>query len=503
MLDSRSSGILLHPTSLPSPYGIGDLGDGAYRFVDFLQSSDQKIWQILPLGPTGAGNSPYSSYSALAGNPLLINLDLLHKDGLLTQDQINRAKGVFAHVDAGWVNYDLVLREKYIYFAKAFEAFKTKSTTDTYYQKFLQFTKDYSYWLDDYALYMALKDENSNQPWFKWDKAVAKRETQAIADWTDKLSEQIKYQKFLQFSFFSQWSNLKKYANDRGVKIFGDIPIYVAHDSVDVWANQELFCLDGKGEASLMAGVPPDYFSATGQLWGNPVYDWEKLKATNFAWWIQRIKGMLEYVDIMRIDHFRGFEAYWAVPQGETTAMNGKWLKAPGDEFFDLLQKELGDLPIVAEDLGVITPEVEALRDKYDFPGMKILHFAFDDDRENVFLPFNYTNPNCVVYTGTHDNNTTVGWFDQRSHDERQRVIDYIECIGNKGIHWSMISLAMSSVAKMAVFPAQDILGLGTSAKMNTPGTVDNNWAWRYTEGALHDGITGHLRYITYLYGRK
>nr|AHB52791.1 MalQ-D enzyme [Cyanobacterium sp. CLg1] len=503
MLDRRSSGILLHPTSLPSPYGIGDLGNGAYRFVDFLQESDQKIWQVLPLGPTGAGNSPYLAYSALAGNPLLISLDILYGDGLLTQEDLNSIKGVFASVDSSKVHFDLVIEHKFTIIAKAFDAFKEKPQEDEYYQQFIKFTKDYSYWLDDYALYMALKDYNEAEPWFQWEESIAKRDATAIAEWTDKLSEEIEYQKFLQFSFFRQWRNLKNYANERGIQIFGDIPIYVAHDSVDVWANQSIFRLDEKGAASLMAGVPPDYFSATGQLWGNPVYDWEKLEKTKFAWWIQRIKGMLEYVDIMRIDHFRGFEAYWGVPQGETTAMNGEWLKAPGDKFFTLLKQELGELPIVAEDLGVITPAVEALRDKYDFPGMKILHFAFDSGRDNVFLPYNYINPNCVVYTGTHDNDTTIGWFDKRSDEDRQKVIDYLGCICDKGIHWSMINLAMSSVANLAIFPIQDILGLGSDAKMNTPGTVENNWTWRYTDGALHDGIMGHLRYVTYLYGRK
>ena len=504
MFDRRLSGILLHPTSLPGPYGIGDLGNGAYRFIDFLQQSDQKIWQILPLGPTGAGNSPYLAYSALAGNPLMISPDILYGDGLLTEGDLASIKQVFNSQDSSHVNYGLVIQEKFAYYLKAFEAFQEKEGDDEYRQEFIQFCQDYKYWLDDYALYMALKEDSEGAAWFQWEESIAKREPEAIAKWQTKLVDEIEYQKFLQFCFFRQWRHLKQYANERGIQIFGDIPIYVAHDSVDVWANQSIFRLDDKtGAVSLMAGVPPDYFSATGQLWGNPVYNWEKLQQTNFAWWVQRIKGMLEYVDIMRIDHFRGFEAYWGVPEGETTAMNGQWFTSPGDQFFSILKQELGELPIVAEDLGVITPEVEALRDKYGFPGMKILHFAFDSDRSNPFLPYNYVNHNCVVYTGTHDNDTTLGWFEKRSFEDKQKVVDYLGCIGEKGIHWSLISLAMSSVANVAIFPLQDILGLGSWAKMNTPSTVENNWTWRYSYDDLNEGLRGHLAYITYLYGRK
>jgi 4-alpha-glucanotransferase len=502
MFDRRLSGILLHPTSLPSAYGIGDLGNGAYRFVDFLANSDQQVWQILPLGPTGAGNSPYLAYSALAGNPLMISLDILYGDGLLTEEDLETIKTVFAAKKKSRVNYDLVIKEKYPLYRKAFDAFQDQEDEE-YKQEFTQFCEDYSYWLEDFSLYMALKDYHQGSAWFQWDEAIAKRNPEAISQWQMKLGHEMFYHKFLQFSFFKQWRNLKEYANEKNVKIFGDIPIYVAHDSVDVWANQENFCLDAKtGAAALMAGVPPDYFSETGQLWGNPVYDWEVLAENNFAWWIQRIKGMLEYVDIMRIDHFRGFEAYWAVPEGETTAVNGEWLTAPGDEFFKVLEEELGVLPIVAEDLGVITPEVEALRDKYKFPGMKVLHFAFDSDRANGFLPYNYSDRNCVVYTGTHDNDTTVGWFEKRSFNEKQKVVDFMGGICNEGIHWSLIRLALASVANLAIFPVQDLLGLGSDSKMNTPGTIEDNWSWRYEEDVLTDDISGHLKYITYLYGR-
>lgn len=504
MFDRRLSGILLHPTSLPSPYGIGDLGGGAYGFVDFLVDSGQQVWQILPLGPIGHGNSPYSAYSALAGNPLLISLDILCQDGFLTEEDLQELIEFLQakNPSTDRVNYELVIESKTPLFKKACETFKNQAGEENW-QQFHSFCQNYAYWLDDYALFMALKQANNDLPWYQWDSAIASRQPQILQKWRQRLESDIFYQQFLQFTFFRQWTSLKEYANEKKVQIFGDIPIYVAHDSVDVWANQEIFCLDEEtGEAALMAGVPPDYFSETGQLWGNPVYKWEKLEEDNFKWWVQRIKGMLEYVDIMRIDHFRGFEAFWAVPQGETTAINGEWVTAPGEAFFDILEQELGTLPIIAEDLGVITPEVEALRDKFNFPGMKVLHFAFDSDRANSFLPFNYTNRNCVVYTGTHDNNTTVGWFEDRSHSERARVTDFTGGICNEGIHWTLIRLALSSVANLAIFPVQDLLGLGTKAKMNTPGTVEDNWSWRYHPNGLTQDIASHLKHLTNLYGR-
>lgn len=504
MLDRRLSGILLHPTSFPSDYGIGDLGNAAYKFIDFLEESLQQIWQILPLGPTGHGNSPYSCYSALAGNPLLISLDILYGDGFLEKEDLEELKKLLKKKKQpiNKVNYDLVIETKFPLLKKAFTNFR-KQTSEEKWQEFHDFCENCAYWLDDYTLFMALKKANNNIPWYEWDQKLVSREPQSLQQATESLKEEIYFQKFLQFSFFSQWTNLKKYANKKGVKIFGDVPIYVAHDSVDVWANQTIFSLDEKTkEAKLMAGVPPDYFSETGQLWGNPVYDWEELEKDDFKWWVQRIKGMLDYVDIMRIDHFRGFESYWAVPQGETTAMKGKWIKAPGEEFFDILAEELGTLPIIAEDLGVITKEVEKLRDKYDFPGMKILHFAFDSDRANPFLPFNYTNRNCVVYTGTHDNDTTVGWFEKRSYGEKARVTDFTGGICQQGIHWTLIRLAMSSVANLAIFPVQDLLGLGSNSKMNTPGTVEDNWNWRYYPNVLTEDISGYLKHLTTLFGR-
>ena len=499
MFDRRASGILVHPTSLPSKYGIGDLGKEAYNLIDFLSESLQQVWQILPIGPTGFGNSPYLSYSALAGNPLLISLETLVENELLSQADLDS----LPEYPLDRVDFDLVIATKIPLLQKASQNFQAKANKKQQ-QEFQQFCSSHSYWLDDYALFMAIKEHLESASWHTWDEDIVKRTPEAIAKWSDLLSAEIYFQKFIQFEFFSQWKSLKKYANKLGIKIFGDIPIYVAHDSVDVWANQELFCLDPKtGEAASMAGVPPDYFSATGQLWGNPVYDWKKLEATNFEWWVKRIEGMLDYVDIMRIDHFRAFEAYWAVPQGEETAMNGEWVEAPGEAFFNVLKADLGELPIVAEDLGVITPEVEALRDKFAFPGMKILHFAFDSDRANPFLPFNYHNRNCVVYTGTHDNNTTIGWFEARSPEDNERVIDYLGCICPEGIHWSMIRLAMGSVANLSIYPIQDIFGLGANAKMNLPGTVEDNWTWRYRSEALCQEFSDRLKHLTYLYGRQ
>ena len=498
MFDSRVSGILLHPTSLPSPFGIGDLGDDAYQFVDFLAEADQQIWQILPIGPTGFGNSPYLSYSALAGNPLLISPQKLYEDKFLTESDLAQ----LPDYPMGKVDYDLVIATKIPLLKKASENFKAQATKTQLadWEKFCDRHKD---WLDDYALFMAIKEANEGKGWHQWDEDIASRQPKAIAAWTNRLSESIFFHKFMQYQFFSQWKELKVYANENGVKIFGDIPIYVAHDSADVWANPEIFRLDEETkEPALMAGVPPDYFSATGQLWGNPVYNWKELAKTDFKWWIKRVEGILEYVDIIRIDHFRGFEAFWAVEQGEKTAMNGEWMKAPGEEFFTLLKKQLGDLPIVAEDLGVITPEVEALRDDFGFPGMKILHFAFDSDRANPFLPFNYVNRNCIVYTGTHDNNTTIGWFYERSEEAQASVVDYLGGACPEGVNWALIRLAMGSVANAAIFPLQDILGLGTEAKMNTPSYAEGNWDWRYQTDMLSSDPKNHLKHLTCLYGR-
>lgn len=556
MISYRASGILLHPTSLPSRFGIGELGSTARRFVDFLAQTGQQFWQVLPLGPTGYGNSPYMCYSALAGNPLLISLEVLHQQGLLSDEQLSH----YPAFNLDQIEFDRIILTQYPLFRHAWDRFQAvalRNTEDIHalefrYQSELQayqaqqaqlqllresnqeslenqaaavmpevilsepvkpivhswldfeaFCYDKADWLDDYALFMALKAEHKSQSWYDWDPAIAWRNPDAIATWTANLHPEIQFQKFLQYQFFKQWSELKQYANDRRIQIIGDIPIYVAHDSADVWANPQNFQLDKTtGAVAQMAGVPPDYFSETGQLWGNPVYDWDYLQKTNFDWWIKRFEAMLDLVDWIRVDHFRGFEAYWSVPQGEETAMNGTWVKAPGETFFKVLKDRLGSLPILAEDLGVITPEVEALRDRYEFPGMKVLQFAFGSDPGNVFLPFNYPR-NCLVYTGTHDNDTTVGWFEKLGGWERDNLLIHLGCVSPMGIHWDLIRIALNSVANLAIIPFQDLFGLGSDARMNFPGIAEGNWAWRYRSDAIETTwIRDRLRYLTERSGR-
>ncbi|MEH2375293.1 4-alpha-glucanotransferase [Nostoc sp.] len=493
----RSSGILLHPTSFPSRFGVGDLGLEAYRFIDFLKESHQQYWQVLPLGPTGYGNSPYMCYSAMAGNPLLISPEKLLEDGLLSEEDFANLPGFPVEK----VDFEQVVPIKIGLLKKACENFRVNATPIQH-KEFEGFCDSKAYWLDNYALFMALKDANDNGNWYTWEPEIVKRDPQALDQVQDRLKEEIFYYKFIQFEFFRQWSELKSYANMRGIDIIGDIPIYVAHDSADVWAHPDIFCLDKEtGAAAQMAGVPPDYFSATGQLWGNPVYNWEELQKQDFKWWVQRFEAMLDYVDIIRIDHFRGFEAYWSVAQGEETAMNGKWVQAPGDAFFEVIRQKLGKLPVLAEDLGVITPEVEALRDKYEFPGMKILQFAFGSDPANPFLPFNYPR-NAVVYTGTHDNDTTVGWFNSANDNEKQNLLLYLGSISPEGIHWDLIRLALSSIANQAIIPLQDILGLGNEARMNFPSVAEGNWEWRYQTAGLTEELGDRLKVLTRLNGR-
>jgi 4-alpha-glucanotransferase len=494
----RSSGILLHPTSFPSRFGIGDLGLEAYRFIDFLRESDQQYWQVLPLGPTGFGNSPYMCYSAMAGNPFLISPEKLCDENLLSREDFDNLPEF--HLDK--VNFEQVIPIKTNLLKKACQNFKAKAT-EIQQKEFAGFCDSKAYWLNDYALFMALKDDNNGASWYQWDKALAKRQPEAIKKAEEKLKELIFYYKFTQFQFFQQWSELKNYANMVGIDIIGDIPIYVAHDSADVWSNPEIFALDPKtGEVALMAGVPPDYFSETGQLWGNPVYNWEELEKQGFKWWIQRFEALLDYVDIIRIDHFRGFEGFWAVPQGEETAMNGEWVKASGDAFLTTLRDKLGKLPILAEDLGIITPEVEALRDKFEFPGMKVLHFAFGSDPGNSFLPFNVPR-NSVIYTGTHDNDTTVGWFNTANDWEKRNLSLYLGSYSPDGIHWDLIRLALSSVANQAIIPFPDVLGLNTDARMNYPSTAQGNWEWRYRKEAIYQEMVTKLQILTNLFGRS
>ncbi len=488
---------MLHPTSLPSRFGIGELGLEAYRFIDFLVESSQQLWQILPLGPTGYGNSPYACFSALAGNPLLISLEQLQEQGLLTEEDFAE----LPEFPVDQVDFDQVIKTKIPLLQKACENFRTKGSPIQQ-KEFITFCESKTHWLDDYALFMSIREAHNGASWHNWERNISKSHPEVLEEWRQRLESQVYFHKFLQFEFFRQWSKLKLYANSLGIQIIGDIPIYVAHDSADVWAHPEIFTLDEETrEPSLMAGVPPDFFSSTGQLWGNPVYKWDKLQQDNFAWWVERFESLLEYVDIIRIDHFRGFQAYWVVDRGETTAINGRWVEAPGTEFFQVLNDKLGKLPIMAEDLGEITPEVYELRDRFDFPGMKILHFAFGGGPDNPYLPFIYPR-NCVVYTGTHDNNTTVGWFNELSEGEKENVLRYLGALSSEGINWDLIRLAVGSVANQAIIPLQDILGLGGEAQMNFPGKATGNWGWRYQPGALTEELRDRLKALTYTYGR-
>ncbi len=491
----RASGILLHPTSLPSPYGIGELGSSAKRFIDFLAETSQQFWQVLPLGPTGYGNSPYMCYSAIAGNPLLISLEILCENGLLDWVAADRLK----HFSWNHVEFDAVIAAKMPLLRQASDAFKAQTGQQL---AFTQFCTEKAHWLEDYALFMALKGANQGMPWYSWDRPIANREPDALQTARTQLADDIYFHKFLQFEFFRQWTLLKQYANQKRVQIIGDIPIYVAHDSADVWANPDNFALEAEtGVVAQMAGVPPDYFSETGQLWGNPVYNWEYLQQHGFRWWIQRFEAMLDYVDWIRIDHFRGFEAYWSVPAGEETAINGEWITAPGEGFFTALEQSLGQLPILAEDLGVITPEVEALRDRFEFPGMRVLHFAFGSDPGNAFLPFNYVR-NCLVYTGTHDNNTTIGWWESASEWERNNLLIHMGDVSHAGIHWDLIRVAMSSIANLSIVPMQDVLGCGGDGRMNFPSVPEGNWEWRYREDMVTDDMRHRLNTFTHRFGR-
>lgn len=493
---TRVSGILLHPTSFPGRFGIGDLGNEAHGFVDWLVSAGQKVWQTLALGPTGYADSPYASFSALAGNPLLISPDRLAEDGDLSpQDLVDPPPFPAERVDFGWViDYKTGLLHR------AARRFFERAPAQRRAQ-FDQFCHDNQRWLDDFALFMAVKAEHELVIWTQWEESIALRRPEALAHWRDKLAGEIRFHKYAQFQFFHQWQALRHYANGRGVQIMGDIPIFVAHDSADVWAHPELFYLDERGQPTIVAGVPPDYFSATGQRWGNPIYRWDLLERDGYRWWIERVRQTFELVDLLRIDHFRGFEAYWEIPASEPTAVVGRWVKGPGAKLFHALKNALGELPIVAEDLGVVTPGVVALREQFGFPGMKVLQFAFDSDTTNPYLPFNLDH-DCVIYTGTHDNDTIRGWYASISEKKRDKVRLYMGIDGHD-INWDLIRLALSSVADMAIVPLQDVLSLGTEARMNLPGEPSGNWQWRYRRGALTDLPAQRLRTLNELYGRQ
>ena len=503
----RKSGILLHITSLPGKAGVGNFGDDAYRFVDFLQRAGQSLWQVLPLGPPGYGNSPYQCYSAFAGNPLLISLDQLQREGWLEALDLAPAP----HFPEDAVDFDHVLAHQQRFLHVAYKRFENDASAEQR-AELDQFAKTHSSWLDDYALFQAIKQANGGRAWHTWRSALRSREPEALAAARNELADAIAFERFVQYHVFRQWKALKRYANERGISIIGDIPIFVAHDSADVWARQELFSLNQDGTPAVVAGVPPDYFSATGQLWGNPLYDWRRMAETGYQWWIERLRGSLELFDAIRVDHFRGFESYWEVPGNAKTAAGGRWVAGPGAAMFQTAQKALGPMPIIAEDLGVITPEVDALRDQLGMPGMRVLQFAFGDDaKAEEYKPHNYIR-HCVVYTGTHDNDTAIGWFHSQAGEgttrqqdridvERARTLTYTGTDGSE-IHWDMIRLALASVADTAVFPLQDLLGLGSEARMNLPGTMGNNWRWRFRWDMLTQQIEERLLKMTQIYGR-
>lgn len=497
----RASGILLHPTSLPGPYGIGDLGEAAYSFVDFLDATGQKLWQVMPLGPTGYGDSPYACLSAFAGNPLLISPRKLVDEGFLPEDALSLQN--YPELDAQHVEFEKVAAAKQEVFAEAFAYFSEHGSA-TEKKRFVNFCDCHQNqnWLHNYALFRAIKEHYQGESWTKWEPALIARDARTLANYEQALGERIAYHKFLQYLFYKQWNELHSYARLNGIQIVGDMPIFLAHDSADVWAHQSLFHLDEDGVPVVVAGVPPDYFSETGQLWGNPLYDWEAMAKDKYSWWAERFKIILTLVDIVRLDHFRGFEAYWEVPGGEETAINGRWVKGPDKSFFSAMEKALGHLPFIAEDLGVITPPVEDLRDSFKFPGMKVLQFAFDDTPANNFLPHNHL-ANSVVYTGTHDNQTTVSWFEDRPEAVKQYILQYLGSHDNQYIHWQFVRLAMSSVANTVLIPMQDLLGLDdATGRMNTPGKAEGNWSWRLLSEEVTPEVIQSLAHWTRIYNR-
>jgi len=486
----RAAGSLLHITSLPSRYGIGSLGKAAYDYIDFLHASGLGLWQICPIGPTGAGNSPYSCYSSFAGNPLFIDLDILQKQGFLQKKDLETD----SEFRKDKTEYGKVKKFKNKVFKKAYKNFHPD-------KQFEQFCDVHDMWLDNYALFMALKNKFEGKPWQKWHEEIKFNKPEARKKYQHELKDEILFHKFLQFQFYQQWGDMYSYAQKNNVKIIGDIPIYVTMDSADAWANPELFQFDENLEPTRVAGVPPDYFSKTGQLWGNPLYDWERMEKNGFAWWLKRIKHLMKLIDIIRIDHFIGFVNYWSVPAEDDTAVNGKWIEVPTIKFFNTVKKELGTLPIIAEDLGVMTPSVEDLRDSFNFPGMKILQFAFDSDSENAFLPHNYSQ-NSVTYTGTHDNDTTIGWYQSAPEVEKHRMREYTRSDGSQP-EWELIRLGMLSVADQAIFPLQDYMGLGTEHRMNLPATVGDNWLWRYTPDMLRNIDEAGIKKMVEMGNRK
>ena len=503
---NRSGGILLHPSSLPGPYGIGDLGPQAYRFVDWLASTGCKLWQVLPLGPTGYGDSPYQCFSAFAGNPYLISFDALIEDRLLTQADFDEMPkfntpptGTMSRVD-----YGQLIPWKLNLLQEAFSRFSSLSKDKALVKEFNAFCRENASWLDDFALFMSLKEANGGGAWSDWDESLRKREPLTIENVRKEHAESILRYSFYQFLFFRQWNKLRAYANDKEIIIIGDIPIFIAYDSADAWAHPELFFLGEDSLPTVVAGVPPDYFSATGQLWGNPLYRWSVHKKSGYAWWLERFRSVLNFVDVVRLDHFRGFAGYYEIPFGSATAERGQWMTGPGKHFFRTVSRQLsgsenGTLPIIAEDLGVITPDVVELRDGFNLPGMKILQFGFVNPSD-PFLPHNYTRY-CVAYTGTHDNDTAFGWYTSAPEKERKFALRYLNSDGTD-FAWDLIRAVWSSVAVYALAPMQDLLSLGTEARMNFPSRLGGNWEWRMKEEDMSGALAERLREFNELYLR-
>ena len=490
--DSRRAGILLHPSSLPGSYGIGELGPEAQRWLEFLHSAGQRVWQVLPLGPTGYGDSPYQSFSSFAGNPLLISVELLAAEGWLSQEELQPLRAL----PAERVDFGRLIPLKFPLLQQAARRFLAAGAAPDY----RQFVSEQALWLEDYVLFMALKQENGGRSWIEWPAGVRRREAALLAEARERNAALLEELRVQQYWFFRQWQALRQRAAELDITIIGDLPIFVALDSADTWADQELFDLDDQGQPNSVAGVPPDYFSATGQRWGNPLYLWDLHEQRGFDWWIHRVRSSLRLYDLLRIDHFRGFEAYYRIPADEPTAVNGQWLKGPGQALFTALERALGSLPVIAEDLGIITPEVEELRDANGLPGMRVLQFAFSGNPRDPYLPHNHV-PGCVVYTGTHDNDTTRGWYGAAPEAEKDLVRRYLGC-DDEQAPWALLRAAFASVADTAIVPLQDVLGQGSEARMNTPGQAGGNWSYRFDWSEPGDWAAPVLRELAFMYGR-
>ena len=491
----RRNGMLLPIASLPSPYGIGGFSKEAYEFIDLLEETGQKLWQILPLGPTSYGDSPYQSFSTFAGNPYFIDLDTLAEKGWLTKEACEASD---YGDNESYIDYGRIYNSRFVLLKQAF--LNSDILSD---EKFTEFCKANQHWLPDYALYMALKNQNDGKSWIEWEEEIRLRKPEAVEYYKKELEEECNFYEFLQYEFHEQWTKVKEYAHEKGIQIVGDVPIYVAFDSADAWANPELFQFDENGLPTGVAGCPPDAFSATGQLWGNPLYKWEYHKKTGYAWWMKRIRHCVELYDVIRIDHFRGFDEYYSIPYGDETAVNGHWEKGPGMDLFNTVKEKLGELDIIAEDLGFLTESVFQLLKDSGYPGMKVLQFAFDPSEDSDYLTYKYQR-NCVVYTGTHDNDTTAGWFEKLSDGDKEVALRYMNSFytPKEEQHWDLIALAMRSTADTCIIPVQDFLGLGSEARINMPSTLGDNWKWRMTKGAFSEELKEKIRRMTKLYGR-